>query len=594
VDRQVRRIYRVYYLIRALHIFAQSACLSILVIYAQTFLGNENRVFGLLLSKSQLVLVLVLSNYFCEALLELLTGQYADRSGRANAVKAYSVCYFLSAICCAAVISYPPGSYLILEVLLVGQAFRALGASFLNGALESWAVDSLRYYQRETESTRLFTVSSWIVGLMWLLGGTVALIFKPADLENTTWLVTLPFLLIAVLMVIVFIVAYLFMGEDYLDEDIERVRKQALLPFLRNSLQRASWRKNRNVFLLTLGFAGGYALWLAIADLWSATYRGMSTHLQPTIKDAATLRIEFAWIVFCVARFGGSAFATSFMKEKLSGRRGLIGATMLNMIPIGFAGFLAQNTGGRLGNINVFLMMIMLSKLGEETVKPIRTSLLNDNISHMDSAYRATLNSLGTFIGAALATVGMGAVIWMNLHHPAMQEYILYGRAFVILSLFSVLSLSAYVALRAPNKTGVSVRRTVGRRPPRRVFQSPARGFVRRSKRRRELPAGHSFKRLLSRRGAAGDRMYRRGQRHGAAGFPSHKHGVLQAFHARAGAVLRHAVRPVFSVAILVGRPGVLGMAEERTGYRSVQDGGADAGAHPFFPGAGRGDGVRG
>src|SRR5262249_40239144 len=107
VDRQVRKVYRVYYLIRALHIFAQSACLSILVIYAQTFLGDgPHKVLGLQLTKSQLVLLLVLSNYFCEALLELLTGQYADRSGRANAVKAYSGCYFLSAICCAAVIFY--------------------------------------------------------------------------------------------------------------------------------------------------------------------------------------------------------------------------------------------------------------------------------------------------------------------------------------------------------------------------------------------------------------------------------------------------------------------------------------------------------
>src|SRR5262249_3279654 len=156
------------------------------------------------------------------------------------------------------------------------------------------------------------------------------------------------------------------------------------------------------------------------ADLWSATYRGMSTHAPP-IQDAAALRIEFAWIVFCVARFGGSAFATSFMKGNLSGRRGLIGATMLNMIPIGFAGYLAQHADGRLGKSNFFLWMIILSKRGEERVKPIRTSLLNAYISHKDSAYRATLNSLGTFIGATLATAGMAAVIWMNLHHHEVQ-----------------------------------------------------------------------------------------------------------------------------------------------------------------------------
>jgi hypothetical protein len=36
--------------------------------------------------------------------------------------------------------------------------------------------------------------------------------------------------------------------------------------------------------------------------------------------------------------------------------------------------------------------------------------------------------------------------------------------------------------LRTPNKTGLPVRRTVGRRPYRRVLQCPARGFVRRCK----------------------------------------------------------------------------------------------------------------
>ena len=110
-------------------------------------------------------------------------------------------------------------------------------------------------------------------------------------------------------------------------------------------------------------------------------------------------------------------------------------ATLVNVLPLVLVG--ATVALGHVPYSWCFLLGISCSKIGEETIKPIRSALLNRHIE--GSAHRATIISWSAFVGASLGTVTTALLLMATHARESFQVYVLLlGTVAVISGLLSI------------------------------------------------------------------------------------------------------------------------------------------------------------
>jgi hypothetical protein len=199
---------------------------------------------------------------------------------------------------------------------------------------------------------------------------------------------------------------------------------------------------------MTFGFAGGYILWIVVAYLWVPTYNGIRA---ATGSDASSwlYDVKYAWVAFCAARLLGSMIARWFARGRAFGKWALVGASILNVLPVFVTWYTYARVKVEFNDLVLFFGAITISKIGEETVKPIRSALLNKYIKN--DGYRATILSMSTFLGAPLAIFVM-FVLWAHGNgaaDPGNSEFRWYLKTLASIACISALvSIPMYVMLR--------------------------------------------------------------------------------------------------------------------------------------------------
>lgn len=450
--RTVKEILRTYFQVRSIHIFANAVYLTTFAFTLRSLIGEEKA--------ASWTLALIAFGLLSEGALEMLTGRFADVHGRYKSILLYSICFTLSsAIFLTAKISHMLVGdvaipfYIALGAL--GQLLFILASCFLSGSLESWAIDSINKIENQS-SARMFSISIWWEAIMWILGGSASFILREwtkserAGAGTSATLTAahlLPWLLIIFAMVSSLTATTLSIGEDERVSLKNRTDERTILHFLGDAWRTA--RANRRLFLLVIAYSGSYMLWVSIAFLWPATYELM--HEKNKTAADWIFAPQYAWILFCMARLAAAAIVNIVRRANRFDGITLTASTILNVAPMVAAGWLVLQSQVGQGTLRTFLILIVLSKIGEEIVKPIRRTLLNDAIA--DSTYRATINSLSQAVAAFVALIAIALGVPLLLitssaltpNHDGLRQY---GAAILAVSMFSTLSLPLYMSLR--------------------------------------------------------------------------------------------------------------------------------------------------
>jgi MFS family permease len=389
------RIQRVFYIVNAMSVLAHAAYIAVYVLYVRSLKLPDT---------PSVVIATIIIALLLESVFEILTGQFADRSGRSKAVLYHGLAYLAGSLTFTLPFLFgffglpvSQSTILIFFVLIAGQALIILAESLFTGSLEAWLVDSLHHYGFKGHLSKVFARNSLIENSMWLVGGLLSLLL----LERYP---VAPWIMIAILMMVTILLAAVYMPEPYRLTSTPIGTRIGLLPFLREAISLTT--RHRDVMLLTIAFAGGYVLWVGIAYLWVPTYEGISANVK---KGDATFPIELAWLVFGTARVGAGILAQVLAARNLFRKSTLVVATLANVIPILFFAYHGVLNPATNLDLLVFLALLMISKAGEETIKPIRTAMLNERIP--DGRHRSTILSLSGALGAAFAIAMLAALL---------------------------------------------------------------------------------------------------------------------------------------------------------------------------------------
>jgi MFS family permease len=367
-----------------------------------------------------------------EAIAEPLTGRIADIRGRVSAmISGFSfICvgFFLMFMCDGAQLG--PG--LILK-LVAWTAF-LLGSCLFSGTAEAWIVDELRAIGDTSATSEIFAPVALLENLAWLPAGLIRFIPEEQKTGGPPywWIVGI----IASLILIIYIANNVW--ETLHVENLQKVRTLSAIKFLQNA--RDLQRNNPVLRYLAGGYCVSYVLWFSVAQFWIPTMKS----IQPDTSGMSAF-----WLAFCLARLFGSLSARTSLVQAKEKRYLLITvATIVNVVPVCLLAILLTVNAlpGSVLSV-VCISCFSISKIGEEFIKPLRKSLIMDNVD--DSSVRATMMSLSQASGAFLMFVifVIFSSFFSYLHRvrnePATDQLI-YGILFLFVGGLAIASIWLY------------------------------------------------------------------------------------------------------------------------------------------------------
>ncbi len=436
-DKKIKSIYLTYYKIRCAHIIAQSIYLSYFLKFVFWASGNQE-------DKQVLISFGVLfAGLFFEFFFELATSRFADVKSKKMAIYFYSFCFSLFSliisVCCQRV-QFDMNQMYTIPLIIVAQLFYMIAQTFLSGSIEAWAVNNIKIENPEKNYTDMFTKSSVFEGFCWIIGGLIGI---KSEYTIFGWV------MISVLMIFCMIVASIYIEDEknnnkYLISDfIPKINDRFLIDSFKLMF------KSKSVFLLSIIHAISYTMWVIVWYLWPVLRDSIGNEPDSTKYKMGNL--VNAWVFYCIARIFGSVVANMLSRYHLYQKMILFISSILNSLPIIWIGYSCAKNGK--SNLYNLIILLCLSKIGESLIIALRKPYLNKSIE--DDRYRATLNSMSSFLGAFLAFVTVG-LVWIynyfgvhTFEKTTSTNYIVsaFGGIFLIIGIMSLLSSFLYTLI---------------------------------------------------------------------------------------------------------------------------------------------------
>jgi MFS family permease len=400
-DFMLRRTVRQFLTLDATHTTAHAVHLSSLVITVASATGS------LRLAAWAFVIQQVI-----EPVAELITGHFADRSGRKKSVvRGFLLSGLGGGLFCIST-AWPDacGRY---EWALLGaaQAAYLFGSAYLNGALEAWMVDGVSYYggKPPPDLGRIFSFLAILNNVGMTIGGLIGL--SLAMLTKAFWL---PWLLLCGGMLVLALVAAVSMNEPYRLLREVRPERSTFLAALSDMVR--TIRTNASLFNYTVGWASQYASSVVLAYFWIEALGAMLRTSARMTAASIPAYIATAWFCWCVVRIFAAYYVTGYVSSKRSLGHLLLLASLGCILPLyAFAMAYWFSTVEGIYKAHLFALAIIVAKGFDVMLVPLRSVLINNAIR--DSALRALCLSAGSALGAvaALFTVFLFTAVRLDL-----------------------------------------------------------------------------------------------------------------------------------------------------------------------------------
>jgi MFS family permease len=318
------------------------------------------------------------------ALFEIPTGVLADTGGRR-----------LSFLLSVAVVAIGTLGYVAVEQFgggllwfCVASVVLGIGYTFYSGAVEAWLVDALNASGYDGELDQIFASSGIVSGAAMLVGTVGGGLLGSIDLA-------LPFVVRAVLLVLVFVVAFFAMHDIGFEP---RAMRLGDLPSEMGRVARAGvtygWNR-RSVRLLMIGslIQGSVTAW--------AFYAWQPYFLELLARDAVWVAGVVSALV-ALATMAGNSLVEFF--SRLCGRRSTLMLWAIGVQAVALLGV------GLVGNfwLAVALFLVAMGAIG--VLGPVKQAYLNQVIPGEQRATVLSFDSLVASVGGVAGQTGLGAL----------------------------------------------------------------------------------------------------------------------------------------------------------------------------------------
>lgn len=346
---------------------------------------------GLDLLQANLVnLAFMLGNF----IFEIPTGAYADFFGRRKSLILSNLFLFTSFLV-----------YFIssdIFVFILAELLAAIAITFASGALDAWAVDSLKEKGYEGKMDFIFSQASIISSLAALLGGLIGAYIGSVNLA-------LPWLVGGSLSVISLLAVVLFMHES-------PVKRELSLSFVNGFKQLIKVSKDS----INYGLKQKAVFWLTLSSMLSLfAFQPLNMFWSPRLSSLAGNQIwilGWVWVGVTLFMMLGSFLVKKLLKQEKSYLSVFITTALFLGIPILLASM-----------FDIFMVVLsgfLIYEIGRGMLKPIHKSYLN---VHIPSEQRATILSFDYMMGKLGAAGGLIVFGWVANHYSIAYSWLAAG-----------------------------------------------------------------------------------------------------------------------------------------------------------------------
>jgi MFS family permease len=314
---------------------------------------------------------------------EIPTGVLADTSGRRVSFLLSAVVLFLATIGYVWVSSVGGG---VVEFSLM-SIFLGLGFTFYSGAVEAWLVDALTETDYEGELDHVFARGAMITGFAMLIGTVGGGVLGTFDLS-------LPYIVRAALLVLVFVVAFFTMHDlGYQPRTLQLSAIPKEMRQLAQASVRFGWQEPQLRLIMIAGFIqSGFLMWAFYA--WQP-------YMLELLGDPDAIWVAgIVSALISIVTIAGNALVDRI--TRYCGKRTTL------FLP-GFAVFALAMIGVGLSSSFWIALISFLIAIGAVGVtQPVRQSYIHHVVS---SGQRATVISVDSMFGSAggiLSQTGLG------------------------------------------------------------------------------------------------------------------------------------------------------------------------------------------
>jgi len=308
-------------------------------------------------------------------LLEIPTGAFADSLGRKNSVVIGYACWALSYL-----IYFMSGSF---WMFVLAEIFGALGACFISGAFEAWAVDTLKFKGFRGTFEEVFAKGSIYSSVGVIIGAILGGYIGAVDLA-------LPWLAGAIVLSLLFIISQLIIAEPYFK------RKPLKLKSTFDEMKKissASIRYGMDHPIIFNMIIAGFLLGVAVQP-WNMYW-------SPFFKD--TLQVDtsvLGWMFAAISLF--SMVGMYFAKHTLVRLKDRKNVLIFNSALIA----IAITISAVIGAPYLVVLFFLIHEIGRGMWGPIDSALMND---YVPSKQRATVISFDSMISHGGSAIGLFA-----------------------------------------------------------------------------------------------------------------------------------------------------------------------------------------
>jgi MFS family permease len=360
----VKKTLRTFYALKAI---ASLGCSFAFSTYVLFLLGK-----GLDLFQVNVVNFVFMASIF---LLEIPTGAFADSLGRKNSVVIGYAFWALSYL-----VYFMSGSF---WMFVLAEILGALGACFISGAFEAWAVDTLKFKGFEGKFEEVFASGGIYSSAGVIIGAVLGGYLGAVDLA-------LPWLAGSMVLFLLFAVSWFMMSEPYLE------RKPLRLKSTFEEMKRissASVRYGMDHPVIFNMIIAGFLLGIAVQP-WNMFW-------SPFFKD--TLNVDtsvLGWMFAAISLF--SIVGMHFASRTLARLRDRKNVLIFNAVIIAAAIIASAVVGAPYLAVLFFLM----HEIGRGMWGPIDSALMND---YVPSKQRATIISFDSMVSHGGSAIGLFA-----------------------------------------------------------------------------------------------------------------------------------------------------------------------------------------
>ncbi len=305
------------------------------------------------------------------ALAEIPTGIFADLLGRK---RSFQISCFIMAI--GFFIYYLSQSF---WMFIVAETLAGIGLTFRSGALQAWAIDSIRETGADIPNERLFSSEGIAKNAANITGGLAGAYMGDLDLAY-------PFLAGAVVLVITLVLSSIVMREPESHFDLTR---QSPFAAVKSIFKRSVdyGLREKTVFMLMM-----------TALVSALFYQPLNMYWQPRFAEVANGKIWIlGWIwVFISGSLMLGGYLIKLIPRRYNRYSVLIVTVLLNSLPVILAAVVRDFV--------IVLLFFGMYEIARGMTEPIRLALLNDSIP---SAERATILSLDQVFMRTGAVLGL-------------------------------------------------------------------------------------------------------------------------------------------------------------------------------------------